>query len=150
VRLKTDASVDLSEYKRFPIEYEDADLRHYFGVVQNRLGDWVVLADFAGWCLPLQMITSWRTDPVSDACFHLISRLIRPLMWMGLLEHKPNHDRMRIEQRHCRKTNLFDRIMRIAFLVGCAEQRSPRTVLTMMNADMVRAYHRRCRTGLNG
>ena len=115
VRLKTDASVDLSEYERFPIEYEDADLRHYFGVVQNRLGDWVVLADFAGWCLPLQMITSWRTDPVSDACFHLISRLIRPLMWMGLLEHKPDHDRMRIEQRHCRKTNLFERIMRIAF-----------------------------------
>jgi hypothetical protein len=45
------ATLDLSEYERFPIEDEDADLRHYLGVVQNRLDDWVVLADFAGWCL---------------------------------------------------------------------------------------------------
>lgn len=93
----------------------DADLRHCLGVVQNRLGDWVVLADFAGWCLPLDMITASPVDPVRDACFHLISRLIRPLMWTGLLERKPEQDRNRIEQRHYRKTILFDRFIRIAF-----------------------------------
>lgn len=109
------ATLDLSEYERFPIEYEDADLRHYLGVAQNRMDDWVVLADFAGWCLPLDMITTWRIDPVSDACFHLISRLMRPLIWMGLLEGMPEQDRPRIEQRHYRKTILFDRFIRIAF-----------------------------------
>lgn len=45
------ATLNLSEYERFPMEYEDADLRHCLGVVQNRLDDWVVLADLAGWCL---------------------------------------------------------------------------------------------------
>lgn len=109
------ATLNLSEYERFPIEHEDADLRHCLGVVQNRLDDWVVLADLAGWCLPLDMITPSRIDPVSDACFHLISRLIRPLIWMGLLERMPEQDRTRIEQRHYRKTILFDRFIRIAF-----------------------------------
>lgn len=108
------ATLDLSEYERFPIEHEDADLRHYLGVVQNRLGDWVVLADFARWCLPLDIITMPRIDPVTDACFHLISRLIRPLIWMGLLERQSEQDRTRIEQRYYRKTILFDRFIRIA------------------------------------
>lgn len=112
------STLDLSEYERFPMEHEDADLRHYLGVVQSRLDDWVELADFAGWCLPLGMITASRIDPVSDACFHLISRLIRPLIWMGLLERKPEQDRTRIEQRHYRKTILFDRFIRIAFWQG--------------------------------
>ncbi len=108
------ATLDLSQYERFPIEYEDADLRHYLGIVQNRLDDWVVLADLAGWCLPLDMITMSRIDPVTDACFHLISCLIRPLIWMGLLERMPEQDRARIEQRHYRKTTLFDRFIRVA------------------------------------
>ena len=51
---------------------------------------------------------------VKSACFHLISRLIRPLIWMGLLERQPEHDRTRIEQRRYRKTPLFDRFIRIA------------------------------------
>lgn len=63
-------------YERSPIEYGDAELRHYLGVVQDRLDNWVVLADF-----------------VPD----------HPLIWRGLLERKPEQDRTRIEQQHYRR-----------------------------------------------
>lgn len=55
-----------SEYERLPIEHEDEGLRRYLGVIQSRLDDWGVLADLAGWCLPLDMTTISRIDPMPD------------------------------------------------------------------------------------
>ena len=96
--------------ERFPV---DADLRHCIGVVQNRLGDWVTLVDFASWCLPIDAIRTYRISPQFDACFYLMSSVIRPLLWLGLLERRPEQDSTRIEERLYRKTPLFDRFIRI-------------------------------------
>ncbi len=106
-------TLDPSGLDRFPIEHADADLRHFFGVVQNRLGDWVTLVDFASWCLPIDLIRTYRISPQADACFYLLSRVVRPLLWLGLLERKPGQDRARIEEQQYRKTPLFDRFIRI-------------------------------------
>lgn len=105
-------------YERFPIEYEDADLVHFLGVIHNRLGDWVPLTELAGWCLPLDLITSYRFSPVQDASFYLFSRLIRPLLWFGMIEQMPTEDRFRIEDRQYRKTPLFDRFLSFKMLAS--------------------------------
>jgi hypothetical protein len=106
-------ALDPSAFDRFVIEYKDADLRHFIGVVQNRLGDWVTLVDFASWCLPIEAIQTYRISPQYDACFYLMSKVVRPLLWLGLLERKPEQDTTRIEERLYRKTPLFDRFIRI-------------------------------------
>jgi len=102
----------LPAYERFPIEYDDADIGHFLRVVQNRLDDWVPMAELAGWCLPLDLITSYRFSPASDACYYLLSRLIRPLLWLGMIEQQSEDDRRaRIEDRRYRKTALFGRLL---------------------------------------
>lgn len=101
-------ALDHGAYERFPIEYDDADLPHFLGVIHNRLGDWVRLTELAGWCVPLNLITSYRFSPVQDASFYLFSRLTRPLLWLGMIEQMPTEDRFRIEDRLYRKTPLFD------------------------------------------
>lgn len=99
-------------YERFPIEYDDADVVHYLGVFRNRLDDWVPLTEVAGWCLPLDLITSYRFSPAKDASFHLHGRLIRPLLWLGMIEQHPDENRtVMIEDRRYRKTRLFDRFL---------------------------------------
>lgn len=99
-------------YERFPIEYDDADIVHFLGVVQNRLDEWVPLTEIAGWCLPLDLVTSYRFSPVKDASFYLHGRLIRPLVWLGLIEQHPDENRrFMIEDRSYRKTSLFDRFL---------------------------------------
>ena len=107
-------ALDHSAYERFPIDYDDADIRHFLGVIQNRLGDWVTLADFASWCLPLDAIRKWRISPKVDACFYLTSRVVRPLIWLGLLEQAVDERRMVIEERLIRRTPLFDRFVRVS------------------------------------
>lgn len=103
---------DGSGHERFPIEYDDADVAHFLGVVQNRLDDWVPVTELAGWCLPLDLITSYRFSPMQDASFYLHSRLIRPLLWLGLIEQHPDDmKRFKIEDRRYRKTPLLDRFM---------------------------------------
>ena len=47
-------------------------------------------------------------SPMSDACFYLLSRLIRPLLWLGLIEQRTEEDRVRIEDRQYRKMPLYD------------------------------------------
>jgi hypothetical protein len=105
-------ALDHGAYERFPIEYDDADIGHFLRVVQNRLDDWVPMAELAGWCLPLDLITSYRFSPASDACYYLLSRLIRPLLWLGMIEQQSEDDRRaRIEDRRYRKTALFGRLL---------------------------------------
>lgn len=105
-------ALDHGAYERFPIEYDDADILHFLGVVQNRLDDWVPMPELAGWCLPLDLITSYRFSPVSDASYYLLSRLTRPLLWLGMIEQHPDDDRRtRIEDRRYRKTPLFGRFL---------------------------------------
>jgi hypothetical protein len=102
---------DFSGYERFPASYGDADIVHFLGVVRNRLDDWVSLADLAGWCLPLDLITTYRFSPLEDAGYYLYSRLIRPLLWLGMIERHPDEGRFRIEDDRYRKTPLFDRFL---------------------------------------
>ncbi len=47
---------DFGSAERFPKYIEHDDFRHFFGIVANRLGDWVTLSDFANWCLPIALI----------------------------------------------------------------------------------------------
>ncbi|NGO49760.1 hypothetical protein [Allomesorhizobium camelthorni] len=103
---------DHAGHERFPIEYEEADVVHFLGVIQNRLDGWVPLTELAGWCLPLDLITSYRFSPVQDASFYLFSHLVRPLLWLGMIEeHNVEDKRLRIEDRRYRKTPLFDRFL---------------------------------------
>lgn len=105
-------SFDGAGHERFPIEYDEADIVHFLYVVQSRLDDWVPLTGLAGWCLPLDLITSYRFSPVQDASFYLHSRLIRPLLWLGLIEQHPDENRrFMIEDRRYRKTPLFNRFV---------------------------------------
>jgi hypothetical protein len=105
-------ALDHWSYERFSIEYDDADIVHFLGVVQSRLDDWVPLTELAGWCLPLDLITSYRFSPVKDASFYLFSRLIRPLLWLGMIEQHPDDDRrVMIEDRRYRMTPLYDRFL---------------------------------------
>lgn len=104
-------ALDHGAYDRFPIEYEEVDIPHYLGVVHNRLDSWVTLGELAGWCLPLDHITSYRFSPVQDASFHLYSRLIRPLRWLGMIEEEAAEMRVPTEKRRYRKTPLCDRFM---------------------------------------
>lgn len=104
-------ALDHGAYERFPIEYDDADIPHYLGVVHNRLDGWVTLGELAGWCLPLDLITSYRFSPVIDASFHLYSRLIRPLRWLGMIEEEAAEMHVATEARRYRKTPLCDRFM---------------------------------------
>jgi hypothetical protein len=82
-----------SEYERLPIEHEDEGLRRYLGVIQSRLDDWAVFADLAGWCLPLDMTTISRIDPMPDFAVDRADHLER------VPERMPEQDRTRIEQR---------------------------------------------------
>lgn len=100
---------DFLGYERFLIDHDDADFVHFLGVIQNRLDDWVPMTELAGWCLPLDLITNYRFSPVEDACYYLLSRLMRPLTWLGMIELHPDTERYgSIYDRRYRKTPLFN------------------------------------------
>src|SRR5690606_27160461 len=97
-------------FERFAIEYDEADYVHFLGVVQKRLDDWVPLAELAGWCLPLDLITHYRYSPVEDASYYLLSRLVRPLTWLGMMERNPEAEKYSpFDKLRYRKTQLLDR-----------------------------------------
>lgn len=109
-------ALDHGAYERFPIDHDDPDFVHFLGVVQNRLDDWVPMTELAGWCLPIDLITSYRFSPVEDACYYLLSRFVRPLLWLGMIERHPDDDRrLRIEDRRYRKTPLYDLFLHFNF-----------------------------------
>ena len=112
-------ALDHGAYERFPIDYDDADVGHFLMVVHGRLNDWIPLTAVTAWCLPLDLITSYRFSPVQDAAFYLYSRLIRPLLWLGMIEEEGTDERRHIENRRYRKTQLFDRFLHLA--VDCRE-----------------------------
>lgn len=111
-------ALDHGAYERFPIEYDEADIAHFLGAIHNRLDGWVSLTELAGWCLPLDLITRYRFGPLEDACYYLLSRLIRPLLWLGMIEEMPTEDRLRIEERQYRKTPLFDLLLSFTMLAN--------------------------------
>ena len=102
---------DFSAHERFPIEIEEADYRHFLGVIGNRLDSWTAFDVLAEWCLPIYAFTQWRISPLSDACLYLMSNLVRPLNWLGLLEEAPRRGPIPLEQRRFRKTELFDQFL---------------------------------------
>ena len=97
--------------QRFSSYVEHGDFRHSFGVVANRLGDWVTLIDFAHMCLPVPLIPSPRGSPEFDACLHLKFNLVRPLCWLGLMEEAERPRQAPIKQGRVRKTDLFDKFL---------------------------------------
>lgn len=103
---------DFLGHERFPIEYDEADFVHFLGVVQNRLDDWVPLTELAGWCLPLDLVTRYRYSPVEDASYYLLSRLVRPLTWLGMMERHPGAEKYSgFDKLSYRKTPLLDRFL---------------------------------------
>ncbi len=107
---------DFLGHERFPIDHDDADFVHFLGVIQNRLDDWVPMTELAGWCLPLDLITNYRFSPVEDACYYLLSRLMRPLTWLGMIELHPDTERYgSIYDRRYRKTPLFGLFLHFNF-----------------------------------
>jgi len=103
---------DFLGHDRFPIEQDDADLVHFLGVIKDRLDDWVPMTELAGWCLPVDHITKYRFSPVEDACYYLLSRLVRPLTWLGMVERAPNAERCgSVYDLRYRKTPLLGRFL---------------------------------------
>lgn len=103
---------DFLGHERFPIDHDDPDFVHFLGVIQNRLVDWVPLTELAGWCLPLDLITNHRFSPVEDASYYLLSRLVRPLAWLGMVERDPDAERYcSVYDLRYRKTPLFGRFL---------------------------------------
>lgn len=99
-------------FERLPIAYHETDYVHFFGIVQNRLADWVPLTELAGWCLPLDLVTRYRFSPVEDASYYLLSCLVRPLCWLGMLECHPEAEKYgRPDRLRYRKTPLLDHFM---------------------------------------
>ena len=78
--------IDLTYYERWPIEFAERDTMHCFGVMQNRLDDWVNYLKFCGWCLPIPILRPQRGSVEEDVMFYLYTRLIRPMLWLGLVE----------------------------------------------------------------
>lgn len=100
-------------HERLRINYHDHDYARFLWLVQNRLYDWVPLTELAGWCLPTDLVSKDRFN----ACFYLRSRLVRPLLWLGLIErHHEDGRLLRIEGRRYRKTSLCDRFMHFNFM----------------------------------
>lgn len=104
--------LDLSEYERFPVALAEADIAHCVGVVDNRLNEWVPVGDFTRWCIPVDAIKTWRVSPETDACLHVLLRVVRPLSWLGLLEKDVGAHGQRIEDWRLRKSPLFGRFVR--------------------------------------
>jgi len=71
-------ALDHRAFERFPIDHDDPDFVHFIGVIQNLLDDCVPMTELAGWCLPIDLITSYRFSPMEDVCYYLLSRLVRP------------------------------------------------------------------------
>lgn len=103
---------DFAKFERSPIELPDADPFHFLGVIRNRLGGWVEYPQFASWCLPIDALTPQRGTPEEDAYFYLALRLVRPLVWLGLLEQKTASPLSPIHLMKLRKTALFDKFLR--------------------------------------
>ncbi|MEQ1938224.1 hypothetical protein ABMA46_08215 [Mesorhizobium sp. CN5-321] len=109
-------ALDHGAYERFPIDHDDPDFVHFLGVAHNRLDDWVPLTELAGWCLPIDMITNYRFSPLEDACYYLLSRLVRPLLWLGMIERYPGVERYpAFHDLRYRKTPLYDRFLHFNF-----------------------------------
>ncbi len=105
---------DFAFYERFdmpPIAGGD-DYEHFFGVISNRASDWVSLADLAHWCIPVDMISQYHISPLDEACWHLSSRLIRPLNWLGLLEVDRGDRFSPFREQSIRKTELFNTFLK--------------------------------------
>lgn len=91
------------------------DIRHILGVVGNRLGSWVSVADFAGWCVPFDRFPT--TGPLGvrhNAALYVFFNAVRPLSWLGLLETPTHRGNAALEDRQVRKTPLFDKFVRLA------------------------------------
>lgn len=97
----------LSNYERFQIENFEADYRHIFWLVQNRVDGWVELGEFAKWCVPVDMIVSPRLSPLQEACFYVLANATRPMSWFGLIEQGKEQYSAPISDRVFRRTPLF-------------------------------------------
>ena len=104
---------DFAYYERFnmPAIAGGDDYEHFFGVITNRASDWVSLADLAQWCIPVDMINQYHISPLDEACWHLSSRLIRPLNWLGLLEVDRRDRLSQFSGQRIRKAGLFDEFL---------------------------------------
>ena len=111
---------DFSANERFPSYVKHDDYGHFFRVAANRLDDWVTLVDFAHWCLPVPLIPSILGRPEFEACLHMRGNLVRPLVWLGLMEEADAPHLTPIEQRRIRKAALFDQFLHFG------EYRSPK------------------------
>ena len=94
------------------------DVGHILTVVSNRLGDWVSLADFTEWTVPVDIFPT--TGPLGakhNAMLFVSINAVRPLSWLGLIEVEKGEGGLRnLGGRHLRKTVLFDKFVRFASL----------------------------------
>ena len=75
---------DFTIIERFMMDDGYADYRHFLGVVDNRLDEWKAVEEFAGWCLPIYANPEYSIQ--EGMIFFVLSRVIRPFKWLGLIE----------------------------------------------------------------
>jgi hypothetical protein len=118
-------ALDRGADDRLPTGYDEPDIAHCLGIVHNRLAGWVSMGELASWCLPLDLIASSRFSPAHDASYYMLFRLVRPLLWLGMVEEQEvaAKGRVPVEDRRYRKTPLFDRLVSFKpFRSGAASQ----------------------------
>ncbi len=102
---------------RSPLDHDSEfwDVLHFFGVIGNRLGSPVPLADFAEWAVPVDLFPAKRgVDQRFEAFLFVAIDLLRPLSWLGLVDdQRGQRFAISLEKRLIQKTALFDRFVRI-------------------------------------
>lgn len=111
-RLLTEPYLDHVPLEAVPIFW---DMRHMLGVVGNRLDNWATVGDFTEWVVPVDLFPSAGPfGPRYEASFFIASNLVRPLSWLGLVEEaERNTPGTKMDERLIRKSQLFDRFVRI-------------------------------------
>ena len=102
---------DFTIIERFLMDNGYADYRHFLGVVDNRLDKWTPVEEFAGWCLPIY--TNLGYSLRESMIFFVLSRVVRPFKWLGLIEEKRFGERYSPrEETLIRRKPLFNLLIR--------------------------------------
>lgn len=110
------AKLNLADYERFPIDGFQFDYSRALWVINN-LGDQrIELGKLADLCLPVDLIVSPVLTPLHEACFFMMSNVVRPLNWFGLIDVSADSRQTPIASRSLQRTKLFAAFLKFVSL----------------------------------
>ena len=106
---------DFSAHEGFEFNIGDIDYAHCLGVASNRADDWIGVPELTNLCLPVPYLVSQGLTTEEFAMFCIYSRMVRPLLWLGLVETDEPMRYPPVSTIKLRKTKLFDRFLAFDF-----------------------------------